>query len=455
MNKTFNPKIIYLLICFLLSLLISNQYLVKFENNSFKSGDQEYSSIFQEDSLSYITEAEKIRTDINSGKNFFESGGAYKFSFLYPRIIYFFNKMINDNVIMASEYKIELKNYKLFIFFQISIFLLSLIFLYKVISKILEKGLSLLIVSVLFINPIIFQWHLAFLTESLFLSALIFSICVLLNSKNFFHFFLLGVLIGVLYMLRTIALLYPIVLIFYLLFQKKNISQKILNSLSLISGLFLILLFIGMQNYKRAGVFYFTPLQSKTDLKTYIEPTILIKSKKFTELQAREYLNKKSKIILDNNNFDLTKESEKIQFYNEIQSNSIKTITDNKIIFFKIILKKYAHSLLLNPNQVYFAAKYKTWYEFKNSPEHKFWLKVRFVITPIFFSLFILGLIFSLRKINFKINTLLFFSILYFFFTSCWLGNTRYFIPSIMFMSIYFSLALNKIYELITTKKLN
>ena len=91
MNKTFNPKIIYLLICFLLSLLISNQYLLKFENKSFKSGDHEYSSIFQEDSLSYIKEAEKIRTDINSGKNFFESGGAYKFSFLYPRIIYFFN----------------------------------------------------------------------------------------------------------------------------------------------------------------------------------------------------------------------------------------------------------------------------------------------------------------------------------------------------------------------------
>jgi len=110
---------------------------------------------------------------------------------------------------------------------------------------------------------------------------------------------------------------------------------------------------------------------------------------------------------------------------------------------------------LLNPNQVYFAAKYKTWHEYKNSPEHKIWLKVRFVITPIFFSLFMFGLIFSLRKINFKINILLFFSILYFFFTSCWLGNTRYFIPSIMFMSIYFSLALNKIYELITTKKLN
>jgi hypothetical protein len=170
----------------------------------------------------------------------------------------------------------------------------------------------------------------------------------------------------------------------------------------------------------------------------------------YTELQLKPLIKKNEKRFLN-----LIKESERIKFYDEIRNNSLKIISNNKIIFFKIILKKYAHSLLLNTNQVYFAAKYKTWYEFKNSPEHNFWLKVRFVITPIFFSLFILGLIFSLRKISFKINILLFFSILYFFFTSCWLGNTRYFIPSIMFMSIYFSLTLNKIYELITTKKLN
>ena len=94
MNKTFNPKIIYLLIFFALSLLISNQYLNKFENNLFKTGNHDHSSIFGEDSLTYIKEAEKIRTDIIDGKNFLESGGAYKFSFLYPKIIYFFNKII-------------------------------------------------------------------------------------------------------------------------------------------------------------------------------------------------------------------------------------------------------------------------------------------------------------------------------------------------------------------------
>ena len=99
-------------------------------------------------------------------------------------------------------------------------------------------------------------------------------------------------------MLRTIAFLYPLVLIIYLLFQKKNITYRIFNILSLIFGVAIILFFIGIQNYKRADVFYFTPLQSKTDLNTYIEAGILLKSKNFTELQAREYLDKKTQTIL-------------------------------------------------------------------------------------------------------------------------------------------------------------
>ena len=284
------------------------------------------------------------------------------------------------------------------------------------------------------------------------MSVLVFLISFLIKSKTTFHFFLLGVLIGVLYMLRTIALLYPLVLIIYLLFLRKNIIQTILNTLALISGLVIVLLFIGIQNYSRADVFYFTPMQSKTDLETYIVPTILIKSKNFTELKAREYLSKRTQTILDNNNFDLTKESEKILFYNEKRNTSIKTISDNKIIFIKIILKNYFHSLLLNPTQVYFSAKYQKWHDYKNSSDHKFWLKIRLVITPLFFSLFLFGLILSVRTLNFQLNIFLFFSILYFFFTSCWLGNTRYFIPSVMFMSIYFSLSLNKIYEIILKK---
>ena len=455
MNKTLNSKIVYLILFLITSILIPNQYLNKFENILFKTNEHKHSSIIKADTILYIKEAEKIRTDVIGGKNFLESGGSYKFSFLYPRIIYFFNKIVNKNEIMISDNKIGFKNYKLFIYFQIFFFCLSLIFLYKSISKILKKRLSIIIFSVLFFNPLIFQWHLAFLTESLFLSLLIFSISLLLNSRNSLHFFLLGILIGIMYSLRTIAFLYPLIFIIYLLFLKININKKIFYILSLVSGMVIILFLIGAHNYSRANVFYFTPMQSKVDLNTYIEPEILIKSKNFTGFEAREYLNKRYQKILNDNNFDLTKESEKVLFLNEIRSDSINLISENKLIFFKIILKSYFHSMLLNPTQVYFAAKYRVWIDYKNSSDHKFWLKIRFVITPIFFSLFLFGLILSLRTINFQFNTFLLFSILYFFFTSCWLSNTRYFIPSAMFMSVYLSLALDKIYELLAKKKLN
>lgn len=452
MNKTFNYKIIYSLFFLIVSILISNQYLNKFEKNLFKVGNYEFSSIYQTDSIFYIEEAEKIRTDINSGKKFLESGGAYYFSYLYPKIIFFFNKIVNKDISLIDKNKIDFKNYKIFIFFQITIFFISLITLYKALSKNMEKRLVIILVSVIFLNPIIFQWHMSFLTESLFLSFLIFSISLLLSSKNYFHFFLLGILIGILYMLRTIALLYPIIFIFYLFIQRKNINQKILNCFSVLTGLILILLFIGTNNYLRAQVFYFTPMQTKSDLNTYIEAAILIKSKNFDAFQAREHINEKTEKILDDEKLDLSNERDKLFFLKKVQRNSIKTIFDNKIAFLEIISKNYFHSLLLNPTQVYFAAKYQYWQELKNSYDHKHWLKIRIIITLLFFTLSLFGFIISIKKISFDLNIFLFFSILYFFFTSCWLGNTRYFVPSVLFMGVYLSLALDKIYEKINIK---
>ena len=161
MNKTFNYKIIYSLFFLIVSILISNQYLNKFEKNLFKVGNYEFSSIYQTDSIFYIEEAEKIRTDINSGKKFLESGGAYYFSYLYPKIIFFFNKIVNNDISLIDKNRIDFKNYKIFIFFQITIFFISLITLYKTLSKNMEKRLVIILVSVIFLNPIIFQWHMS------------------------------------------------------------------------------------------------------------------------------------------------------------------------------------------------------------------------------------------------------------------------------------------------------
>ena len=89
MKKITSFKIIISII-FLLSILISNIYVNKFENKIFELNNYNFSSLYHEDTISYFRSSEKISEDLTNNKSFFTSGDAYRFSFLYPRIIFFF-----------------------------------------------------------------------------------------------------------------------------------------------------------------------------------------------------------------------------------------------------------------------------------------------------------------------------------------------------------------------------
>ena len=455
MKKISNFKI-YLLILFLLSILISNIYVNKFEKQFFTSENYNYSSIFHEDTISYFKSADKISEDETNGKNFFTSGNSYKFSFLYPRIIFIFNKFFNDGEIIINNeiQEINFENYKTFIFIQLFFYYLSILFFHFSLSKLVNVKLANIIAIVLCINPVLIQWHLTMLTESIFLSFLIITFGFLINSKNNTKFFFTGLLIGILYMQRTIALLYPLIFIFFIFCLKGNILSKTSKLISLIFGFSVILFLIGFHNYKRADVFYFTPIQSKTDLQTYLEPSILSKSQNLTISEINIFFEERRRKILDKNNFNLENEKDLIIFFNEIRNESFQNIYQNKIITTKIIFKNYFHSILLNPVQVYYASMYKDWKDYKNSKDHSFWLKVRVVFTFLFFISVGLGFVFAFKKIDLKFNLFIIFSCLYFFGVSCWLGNTRYFTPSVLFMSIYFARFLDHI-VLKFSKKIN
>ena len=103
---------------------------------------------------------------------------------------------------------------------------------------------------------------------------LILLICFLLRSKSWLHFYLLVCLL-VLFLQRTIALLYPIVIFSYIFFLNHNFKKKLSKISSLLIGMSLILILIGIYNYNRSGIFYFTPIQSKSDIQTYLEADIL------------------------------------------------------------------------------------------------------------------------------------------------------------------------------------
>ena len=455
MRKFFKFEFI-LIYSFILIFVVTNIYINKFSEQYFISGDYKHSSLYQEDVISYFKVSDRISKDIADGKKIYNSGGPYSFSFLHPRIIYFFNNFFNSNeeIINSTTLKIHLKNYNFFLYFQIIFFYLSTLFLHRSLLKIFNKNLSNIICIVLLLNPIIFQWHLSFYTESIFLSFLILLICFLLRSKSWLHFLFIGLFVGIIYTQRTIALLYPIVIFSYIFFLNHNFKKKLSKISSLLIGMSLILILIGIYNYNRSGIFYFTPIQSKSDIQTYLEADILKLSKKISYEDARNELINFNKSIINTYGYDLQKESDKIKYLNKVQKNSFNTLIANKTITLQIIIKNYLHAMLLNPVQVFYETKYQNWIDYKKSDEHKFWLIVRIIITPIFFIMTGLGMILSIKKVEFRYNVFLFLSIIYFTSIGCWLPNTRYFVPSVLFMSIYFSIFLHEISLLLKKSKL-
>ena len=247
------------------------------------------------------------------------------------------------------------------------------------------------------------------------------------------------------YTQRTIALLYPIVIISYIIFLNHNLEMRLFKIFSFLIGMSVILSLIGFYNYNRAGIFYFTPIQSKSDIQNYLEADVLRLSKKVSYEDARDELINFNKSIINTYGYNLQKESDKIKYLNKVQENSFNTLISNKVITLQIIIKNYFHTMLLNPVQVFYEAKYQNWIDYKKSDEHKFRLIVRIIITPIFFIMSGLGIIFSINKVKLEDNIFLFLSIVYFTVISCWLPNTRYFVPSVLFMSIYFSIFLYQI----------
>ena len=75
-----------------------------------------------------------------------------------------------------------------------------------------------------------------------------------------------------------------------MIFLNQNLKEKLFKFFSLTMGMSLILILIGFYNYNRAGIFYFTPIQSKSDIQTYLEVDVLRLSKKISYEDARDEL---------------------------------------------------------------------------------------------------------------------------------------------------------------------
>jgi hypothetical protein len=409
-------------------------------------------------------EADRILKDIKSGKNYFASGKEYYDEFLPPRFLalYYY---ITGYEIYDSEMKIKRNNGKLpYLIIKTLLYYLALLYFCKKIFSIFPLKNCFFIILFLAIEPSIFQYHSSFWNESLFFPFEILLLSLLLDqSRNILKNILIGFILGIMFTISQEFLLYIIPLIFYLfiLFKKKSIKPI----LSLMVGYLLIFIVIGFHNYKRIGMAYFMPNGSKTALYIYLAPQVLAKKNNSSVEQARKKMKEQTKMWIEKNNIDVIQTTadfwtvfsestkDKKKYYDYLQQTALKIIITNPFISIQYVFKQSLHTLVLNPVYIKYLYQFEgRGGKYLKSETHKKWIPVRIIYSVIIYFVVFWGIIYSLKHTKKEIVFLLMISVAYIIVSLGWMGIPRYFVPALIFLSIFFG---NGMAAILNSNKLN
>ena len=435
--KLENKKKVYLV--FLIGIMVSTSYAF-FNLNKFDKIEGSHLMIRGDTSLIWH-EAEIFKNDFLEKKTFFGVGAEYARTFLPSKILAFYHILINQDLYDDYENRIiKTSGKKLYLLFQILFYYLSLLFLYKKFVLFFnDKNLSFYIVSFLALDPNIIQWHGTFWTESVFFSLqlLLLGLIVKENKSNLFCL-CLGLFLGLIFLQKTVAVLFILFIIAYILFSKeKNNKLKVFN---VILGFLIILSLLGYDNYKKTGIFYVMPTQTKNAHYVYLIPQIYEKTSQSKSLQKLKDSEIEWKIENDysDDNFHSVYKLRKFQ-----QKKVLEIILDNKITTLQIYLKKTINHLVINPMQTFYWHKYNqkkyNQVEFHLSEESKKYFIFKISYSILFYIIIFMGIFETFRnRYKLKFHLLVFFLVLYLIFMLGWIGNSRYFMPSVIFLSIFF-----------------
>jgi len=438
----------------LISSTISFYYISKYDVYEVSSDDFENHQMIKGGGHEYWSLAGQLDKDLTQGKNFFKTGSEYRISYLPSKTIYALSSLIKlDLYDDVGKIKIDKKKVYLLII-QTILYYLVLLFFYKEIIKHYSQNICLYIIGFLSFEPTLILFHSSFYSESTFFSfQLIFLTLLIKKSENITINFIMGFVLGLLLLQRSVAMFYIFpILLFYIYAFKKNFLKP---ATFFIFGYILILVFLGYHNYSRSGVFYVNSIQSKKDLYKYMIPSIISKKNKIDIPEAHNILNlnqnswsKKNNLMEINKIQNIPIEKDRIPYHNYRLNESLRIIIENPIITIKHILSKTMHFVVLDPlRHVHIFYQY----EYKGNPETSYYkseIQKNLIPFRIFYTLFIyivccLGLI-SLFKNNKKDHLLIItISLLYFISLCGWIGNTRYFAPCLIYLSILFGNGLN------------
>lgn len=444
---------------FISSIILSNFYIIKYD----KYRDDGKSHIMiKDETLYHWYEGAKIADDVKKGKNFFSSGDDLVFTKPLPqRLVSIYSlisgqKLIDDWV---SSYKVALGGKLPFLIIQSLFYYLALIYLVTKISKIFKIENCFYIVFFLAFEHTIFQFHSSFWTESFYLTLQILLLGLLFNnSYKTLDNFLIGIVVGVLFLQRTVGAYYLIPIIIYFIFYYKRKSIKPI--IASVMGYTLIVLLIGVYNYKKTDVLFFIPLEGKYGAHHYFFVKVFAEKNKISVNQARKEEAQKAYIWLKNNNFkfknepDLDKianvlnlstfvenKKDKIEYYNYINSRSVEIFIESPLIAFKQAITGVVHYSILNPIFVYYNYEHRGKNKkpgFIKSQTHKKWIPYRIVYSLLIYFVCFFGLIYLFKQKKYQLLLLLILSILYYLAVAGWYGKTRLFAPNLIYLSFFF-----------------
>ena len=444
---SFKKNIFFIiLIGFLISSLASFFNLKKYDQIS----NQSHNMIVGDIKLVW-TEAETLKRDLYDGKNYFNSGKEYTRTYLPSKILALYSHVSGQELFENFENKKIKRGYEklTFLILQSLIYYLALFFFHQKILDFYDYNYQkcFFITGFLAIEPTIIQWHSSFWTESVFFSLQLITLALIIHKTNnrFFNFFI-GIFIGLMYLQKTVAMFFIFPVIFYFTISKRK--NNFISFFSLIVGFSTILFFLGYHNFNKTNIFYITPVQSKNAHYQILVPLVLAEKNHLSEDEARKSIKQLEENWIEDNNIDVKNSSGNIDIQgkdirklgNYRQKFFLNIFLSNKIITTKIYTKQIIHHTLLNPVQVYFWHKYNNSdNEYHLSTDHEEWIWKRILYSSIIYFFVLIGIYHSLRKKEYR-NFIYFIilSIFYFMFMLGWVGDTRYFMPSLILISIFF-----------------
>ena len=470
-KEFFLTKLVIIFI-FFLSLLLSYKIL---EKNDIYTNYQDitYHKMIKADPHRYLSHGAEIKKEVEEGNNFFLSGRENYTKYLPPRLaaLYYilFDKDLFNNF---EEKKINIGIHEEYLTLQCLFYFLSVFFLFNSIKRKFNNKIVFILVSFLCIEPTLTQYNFSFWSESIFFGLQIIILALLLKkNQNLKNLILIGFFISILSLQRQIAFFYIVPITLYYLIYFRSYFKII----SIIFGYTFIQLSLGYINFLKFDNFHVMTADSKIEIhRSFVAPVVSrIKGittkefnydegvivKKWIDENDIKYSNEEKFLNKDFNFVDwmdyrreIVLFEDKIKFDNYIKSRSYNYFINYPEQFLKHYLDRSMHVIILNPFHIYNDMKFISGEIMYESNSHKKYILPRTAYTFFIYIIALMGLIYLIKKKEKKILLILIFSIVYFFGLVGWSGNTRYFVPNMIYISVLFSFGLNSFLEFISKK---